>query len=69
MTKKEVGEFLIQAGTCLLILPFLLIFLVSGLYFISLIKFTIATFIICGCLIYLGLSIGLILYGKRLIRQ
>lgn len=68
MIKREVGEFLVQFGAFLLALPFLLIFLVSILYIISLIKFTIAALIIFACLAYLGLSVGLILYGKKLIK-
>lgn len=69
MTKQEVGKLLVQFGSGLLALPFLLIFLVSTLYFISLIEFTAVTLIIIGCLIYLAISIGLISYGKKLMEE
>lgn len=67
MTKSEQGEFLIQMGAFLLALPFIAVLLVSVLYFVSLIKFTVLTLIVVICLAYFGLAIGLILYGKRLI--
>lgn len=66
MTKSEQGESLIQIGTFLLALPFIAMLLVSVLYFISLIKFTVVTLVVVSCLAYFGLALGLILYGKKL---
>lgn len=69
MTRTEVGKSFMEIGTLLLAAPFLLIFVGTFLYFISLIKLTILTLIIIGGLIYFTFSIGLILYGKRLMEE
>ena len=69
MTQEEVGKLLVQFGSGLLALPCLLIFLILTLYFISLIEFTVVTLVIIGCLIYLAISIGLIIYGNKLMRE
>ena len=69
MTRKEVGKSFMEIGTLLLVAPFLLILAGTFLYFISLIEFTILTLIIIGGLIYFIFSVGLILYGKKLMEE
>jgi len=66
MTKKQVGEVLISAGALLLIAPVLMAILATFVYFISMIEFTMKSFIILGILVYIGISIGLMIYGKEL---
>lgn len=66
MTKKEVGESLIQIGALMLIMPCIVFFIVSALFLVSLIEFGIVGIIALCCLAYLGISIGLILYGRKI---
>jgi hypothetical protein len=69
MSKKDVGECLIQIGTMLLVAPLFLSLIVSFLYLISEISFSTTSWIVFGCIAYVGTSIGLISYGKRLAKN
>lgn len=66
MTKKEIGEFMIEMGSFLMALPWICGAVAILLYSISLIEFNILTIVVLGVILYYLVSFFLIHYGRKI---
>ncbi len=69
MTKKDVGEFMVEMGSVLMALPFVLAVIGIFLYAISLIEFTALTFLVLGVILYYVVAFFLIAYGQEIRKE